>query len=90
MSSASYQRLPTRSPSPPSSILLQDEEDATSYPPHFEQLSQELKNDPRFNPTPPHWTHRALLIAFVIFIHWFAYYMLPIGTKPVEFKDDES
>ncbi|KAG9011624.1 hypothetical protein FRB94_000762 [Tulasnella sp. JGI-2019a] len=77
MSTAGYQRLATRSPSPP----LGDSS------PGMQPLTVETPTYDRFNPRPPHWTHRALLIAFVIFIHVLAYKLMPVGTQPMEYTD---
>ncbi|KAG8864099.1 hypothetical protein FRB96_006973 [Tulasnella sp. 330] len=76
MSSAGYQRLSTRSPSPPLENTA-----------NVEQLTVETPVYDRFNPRPPPWTHRALLIAFVIFIHVLAWKLIAVGDRPLEFHD---
>ncbi|KAG8955310.1 hypothetical protein FRC04_008661 [Tulasnella sp. 424] len=82
MSSSSrvaYQRLATRSPSPPVSPSTNDEEI---------DLDELTRSDPRFNPPPPPWWQRAALIIFVILLHWVVWKSIPIGTQPVKYPDD--
>ncbi|KAG8930036.1 hypothetical protein FRC01_003384 [Tulasnella sp. 417] len=84
MSSASrapYQRLATRSPSPPVVPSAANQEEEID-------LDELTRNDPRFNPPPPPWWQRALLIIFVIFMHWVAWKLIPVGDKPIEYPDD--
>lgn len=86
MSSASrapYQRLATRSPSPPSSPPVPSSANDEEI-----DLDELTRNDPRFNPPTPPWWQRALLIIFVIFLHWVAWKLIPVGDKPVEYPDD--
>jgi len=51
---------------------------------------EEVVYDPIFDqPTPP-WWQRALLILFIIFLHWLAWKLLPVGTKKIEADDTSS
>lgn len=53
------------------------EHDAThhSYLAHTRQLRMAFEADPRFNPPPPSPYARAALIAFCLFIVWYAFYL---------------
>jgi hypothetical protein len=84
---AGYELVPTSDPSPsrpfrarsisPFDTDEDPEHDAShhSYLAHTRQLRMAFEADPRFNPPPPSPYARAALVAFCIFIVWYAFYL---------------
>ena len=70
-SSGAYQRLPTREPPTTPSVQQDDIDDFNARYP---------------TPSAPLWQRTALII-FVIFLHYLAWRLFPVGTKPVEDED---